>query len=562
MSTFYLKNETGAAVIIEDLGINLPDDTSLIIDSNEIPGYLSADLIASLTTPELVLSTTDVGNSGGDLSVADAQAALNITSRYDRDNPHSVTVTQAITEDSNTDITTIELEELSDGSETALHIHDDRYYTEIELSTSNTGTVEVHWDNITSAPTFGALHWRAPVICNIIEKGTAVEMAAFSAIEGHFWWNSDDDHLYRYTTGSWVDQGAPVDGDRMIYRDGVANNDYIYQHDGSTWGAGVMPEDNWAVMVNDDYGGPGQFVYDSDTTLPPNWIKIADVDWGDHNSIGGRDAASAHPATSISYINTTSGLTAIEVQAAIDEIDSNVDTIITNLSNHEGDTTNPHSVTFTQAVAADAGTDITVIEAENLTDGSNADLLHIHDAESITFTSNSGLTSINVEDALDELHVDILDFKMPKGTVFPLTPDEADLFYRTDLNMAFQYDASRSMWISMTQMFLDWGANVADGKYLKIHGAAATQTGYLMPHNGVILNVTAKCASGNQSKGFAIRRNNDSGSQLYTFALSGGEFTSSTTITFDYGDYLQAYATSIGVPSRDVVVMATIAYIG
>lgn len=39
---------------------------------------------------------------------------------------------------------------------------------------------------------------------------------------------------------------------------------------------------------------------------------------------------------------------------------------------------NPHSVTFTQAVAADAGTDITTSEAEQLTDGSNADSLHTH----------------------------------------------------------------------------------------------------------------------------------------------------------------------------------------
>lgn len=39
---------------------------------------------------------------------------------------------------------------------------------------------------------------------------------------------------------------------------------------------------------------------------------------------------------------------------------------------------NPHSVTFTQAVAADGGTNITAAEAETLTNGSNADLLHNH----------------------------------------------------------------------------------------------------------------------------------------------------------------------------------------
>ena len=39
---------------------------------------------------------------------------------------------------------------------------------------------------------------------------------------------------------------------------------------------------------------------------------------------------------------------------------------------------NPHSVTFTQAVTADGSTDISAAEAETLTDGSNADALHVH----------------------------------------------------------------------------------------------------------------------------------------------------------------------------------------
>ncbi len=45
---------------------------------------------------------------------------------------------------------------------------------------------------------------------------------------------------------------------------------------------------------------------------------------------------------------------------------------------HDVRTDNPHSATFTQVVAVDAGTDITTAEAETLTDGSNADALHVH----------------------------------------------------------------------------------------------------------------------------------------------------------------------------------------
>lgn len=46
--------------------------------------------------------------------------------------------------------------------------------------------------------------------------------------------------------------------------------------------------------------------------------------------------------------------------------------------NHLTDYTNPHKVTFTQAVTQDPNTDITAAEAEQLTNTSNADSLHYH----------------------------------------------------------------------------------------------------------------------------------------------------------------------------------------
>jgi len=82
------------------------------------------------------------------------------------------------------------------------------------------------------------------------------------------------------------------------------------------------------------------------------------------------DPTDAHDASAISYDNAASGLTATDAQAAIDEVDSDLDT-------HIADLNNPHQTTFTQAVAADPGTDITAAEAEELTDGSTTQL-HFH----------------------------------------------------------------------------------------------------------------------------------------------------------------------------------------
>jgi hypothetical protein len=62
---------------------------------------------------------------------------LNIT-RHNAisNNPHSVTISQAIAADSATDITTSELEQLTNGSNITLHNHDGRYFTQTYISTN------------------------------------------------------------------------------------------------------------------------------------------------------------------------------------------------------------------------------------------------------------------------------------------------------------------------------------------------------------------------------------------------------------------------------------------
>ena len=61
-----------------------------------------------------------------------------------------------------------------------------------------------------------------------------------------------------------------------------------------------------------------------------------------------------------------------------DRIMYEVSTLNASISAVKNDKANPNQVTITQAIAADNGTDITVLELETLTDGSNADALHAH----------------------------------------------------------------------------------------------------------------------------------------------------------------------------------------
>lgn len=67
----------------------------------------------------------------------------------------------------------------------------------------------------------------------------------------------------------------------------------------------------------------------------------------------------------------SNGFSAKTLLGALEEVDGIVDT-------HAANAGNPHSTTFTQAVTADAGTNITAVEAEILTDQSDADSLHKH----------------------------------------------------------------------------------------------------------------------------------------------------------------------------------------
>lgn len=79
------------------------------------------------------------------------------------------------------------------------------------------------------------------------------------------------------------------------------------------------------------------------------------------------------------------------------------------LTGLQGGTTNEYyhftSAEHTEITTFFAGTDLTGAEAETLSDGSNADLLHIHDSSAITFDAGSltTLSATNVEEAVLEL---------------------------------------------------------------------------------------------------------------------------------------------------------------
>ena len=231
MWTLIIKN-AGATQLIEDLGISIPAASQLTMsDQFEYEECASSDDLRTLVNN----STLVVNDGVSDLSAADGVLYLT----------------------------------LYNAKETK-----DIYYPKTDLQTS--GNSSVHWDNITDAPAFGASNWISPTLARIEEMSAAGP----TPTDGMFFIDTDDDHLYKRVTGSWVDQGAPATGDRIINLDSTAEN--IYEWTGSSWDAQADPVDNNAVLVNDDGDGKqAQYVYEFPIL---GWVKIADIDYGEPNT--------------------------------------------------------------------------------------------------------------------------------------------------------------------------------------------------------------------------------------------------------------------------------------
>jgi len=116
----------------------------------------------------------------------------------------------------------------------------------------------------------------------------------------------------------------------------------------------------------------------------------------------GVDAAHGHAATGVTFSNGASGLSATDVQAALDEIDANADT---------------HIVFFHMN---EAPVDAKLYGRQDAAWLEVSNAAHVHTALETTFDpSSSGLTGISVQAAIDQLDANVLvhtaSFHMPEA---------------------------------------------------------------------------------------------------------------------------------------------------
>lgn len=143
MDRLVLKNTGTEYAYVNDMGVGVAPGEDLDL----IPNYRDEDVLESVDLQSAMQGDLEVWlNDVTPMTYNDVINYLTKLTRYD-----VIDFNYISSEDSTTDVTGSEIEELTDGSDTSLHNHDNRYYTQTQLQTPGQSTVD--WGNIANAPT-------------------------------------------------------------------------------------------------------------------------------------------------------------------------------------------------------------------------------------------------------------------------------------------------------------------------------------------------------------------------------------------------------------------------
>lgn len=146
MNSLNLTNNGPSPLVVNDLGIEVLVGESFDLLANftaeDITESIDFESVYSQGANIVLFDGTDTYN----MSYQDVIDYLTPLTRWDK-----IDYSYISNKDIVSDITSDELEELTNGDSTSLHNHDDSYYTKIQLQTP--GNASVHWDNVVGSPT-------------------------------------------------------------------------------------------------------------------------------------------------------------------------------------------------------------------------------------------------------------------------------------------------------------------------------------------------------------------------------------------------------------------------
>jgi len=431
--------------------------------------------------------------------------------------------------------------------------------------------------DLTAAITGGSLEW---------SRDGAVAESGGDYVADYVLLQDFTDDIFDMSNGGLVlpqDTSLPASGvSGQAFWDTDDTNLYIW--DGSQWQTiAVGEQDHGDLSGLDDDDHPQYLLLDGDGTR--NTVSgVIDMSSGDEfilpqstdvslNLTGHEGALAwdtddevlyAHDGTQWFAIAPASGI--ITDHGGLTGLGDDDHTQYLNETRHDAlPADNPHSVTFTQAVSADTGTDITAAEAETLTDGSNADLLHVHDYAPSVHTHDHGADLTGLEDDDHPQYTEWNDTETVSGLwtfdgpadspSFVLDPEtsapssnltDGAISYINDV--LYVYDGTRGKWLSVDRVSYTAARNKRNSSniYMRVSdGVPTSVTGIRMLRDGTITGIFAQ-TEGAESWTFEVRRAGSVIASLVISAATGGQ---DTTIDVDVsqGDEIQFYCNGTGI---------------
>lgn len=138
-----------------------------------------------------------------------------------------------------------------------------------------------------------------------------------------------------------------------------------------------------------------------------------------------------------------------------------------------------------------------------------------------------------------------------------LSPDDGLTFYSTDDKFNYQFDTSRSKWLSSNDTTYQFGSNgTTDNNELRFNQTQNSISGVLLPRNGTVISVTGTQNGGNTTKGFEVR---SEGVNIFSYTLVASEFISNVVnADFLAGDMMHVFAIAAGGATNNPTATVTI----
>lgn len=582
MDTLILRNTGTTPLQVQDMGVylNSSEEMDLILNFRNEDILESQDL-ETVMSGDGVVELTQSPNPAVELTYSELVDYLTSLTRYDQ-----IDYSYISGKDLDTDVTGLELEQLTDGSDITLHNHDNRYYTKTNLQTS--GEASIHWDNLTNAPQFGALTWQDPVnrTDSSYGSGTTLPVSDNDLNDARMVADDGDGKPAQYvcvaTSGTWDQQWKKI-----------ADVDW-----GSSNSIGVTPSGNLVATnvqaalyeLQSDIDGIVSGTLDINVSLDDAYddgssiiVDNTDVNWQLTDTKNFKITTDGG-LTNAMIISAASGGDKVEINAALD-VNASVFTI---------DGTNASSVnvtgnSLTLKTTTSGNVNISAAGSLNLDDGNLTSAIPLSEsgvtALDPSFTATSIIGAINESlnlatgaDTLDEVYdssagsgagrtitVDSGSVKLDasSGNFAPIELTEQTAAPSADLaagqlsyinNQLYVYDGDRSKWLSVNELHYQWSDRNSKGKYLPVGSSLDAGMGYRVPMNATVCKVSV-WSSNSTSRSLELRKNGTA-TALKTFSLAAGVYTSTNDdIDLTANDVLQVYVSGAsGPPVKDVIV--------